>query len=57
MNANCDDVVEAADALIVTHANPLYRQAIKNAGDKPVIDVVRINAELTSQPNYNGIGW
>ena len=57
MRADCADVVANADALIVTHANDLYRQAIKNAGDKPVIDLVRINAQTTPNANYNGIGW
>jgi GDP-mannose 6-dehydrogenase len=57
MRADCADVIEKADALIVTHSNDLYRTALENAGDKPVIDLVRINANLDPQQNYNGIGW
>jgi GDP-mannose 6-dehydrogenase len=57
MRADCSDVLAVADALIVTHSNDLYRQAISDAGDTPVIDLVRINASLPSQQNYNGIGW
>ncbi|MEP4198335.1 MAG: nucleotide sugar dehydrogenase [Aliishimia sp.] len=57
MRADCADVVASADALIVTHASDLYRQAVKDAGEKPIIDVVRINAEVNQQANYNGIGW
>lgn len=57
MRADCDDVVLNSDALIVTHANDLYRDAIAKAGDKPVIDVVRINAETIPNSTINGIGW
>ena len=57
MRADCDDVVQGADALIVTHDNDLYRDAVANAGDRPVIDVVRITSGATSQSNVNGIGW
>ena len=57
MRAECEDVVHHADALIVTHANDLYRDVITKMADIPVIDVVRITAQTTSTPNVNGIGW
>ena len=57
MRADCDDVVQGADALIVTHDTELYCKAIANAGDRPVIDVVHITSGATSQSNVNGIGW
>lgn len=57
LRAGCDEVVQGADALIVTHDNDLYRDAVANAGDRPVIDVVRITAGATSPSNVNGIGW
>jgi GDP-mannose 6-dehydrogenase len=57
MRAECSDVVASADALIVTHSNDLYRKAINDAGETPIIDLVRINATIPTLENYNGIGW
>ncbi|AXI48643.1 GDP-mannose dehydrogenase [Sulfitobacter sp. SK012] len=57
MRADCADVVAAADTLIVTHSNDLYRKAIEDADGKSVIDLVRINTKVDPQQNYNGIGW
>ena len=57
LHADCADVVAQADALIVTHANDLYRQAVRDAGPKPVVDLVRISADLSHHQNCNGIGW
>jgi len=57
LHADCADVVAQADALIVTHANDLYRQAVRDAGTKPVVDLVRISADLSHHQNCNGIGW
>ncbi len=51
------EVAKDAEALIVTHANPLYRQAIAEAGPVPVIDLVRIHDDAAPAPNINGIGW
>ncbi|MEP1521476.1 nucleotide sugar dehydrogenase [Ascidiaceihabitans sp.] len=57
LRGDCSAVVEAVDALIVTHANDLYRDTVANSGATPVIDLVRLKREAASHPNYNGIGW
>jgi len=57
MRANVEDVANTADALIVTHNNALYRDVVLNAGDTPIIDVVRIASAPQSNAHYNGIGW
>ncbi len=51
------EVVSASDALIVTHKNDLYADVVKNAGDTPVIDVVRAVSAETAPASVNGIGW
>ncbi|WP_299830976.1 nucleotide sugar dehydrogenase [uncultured Roseobacter sp.] len=57
MRADLADVTNAADALIVTHANPAYRAAVLAAGDTPVIDVVRVAQTAPASASYHGIGW
>lgn len=57
MRANVGDVTDTSDALIVTHANDLYKNVVCQAGDTPVIDLVRIAETAPETPNYNGIGW
>ncbi|MEL7463860.1 MAG: nucleotide sugar dehydrogenase [Pseudomonadota bacterium] len=57
MREDARDVADAAEALIVTHANDLYRDVIAAAGDTPVIDVVRIAKETPVSGAYEGIGW
>lgn len=54
-----DDVDTAlqADALIVTHANDTYRDAVARAGSTPVVDVVRLFKNQPSTDAYRGIGW
>ena len=59
-NMICDTVEEvsaSADALIVTHKTTSYQSAAAQAGDTPVIDLVRLFAELPENPGYDGIGW
>ncbi|MGB0927974.1 MAG: nucleotide sugar dehydrogenase [Pikeienuella sp.] len=57
MRGNAHEVAASADALIVTHANDLYRDVLAHTPDTPVIDVVRIAAEAPKSQSYNGIGW
>lgn len=57
MRADVDQVVQASDALIVTHDNAVYRDVVMNAEGKPVIDVVRIVSPEMVSRNYQGIGW
>lgn len=52
-----DHVVNSCDALIVTHSNPIYKKALSQVGDTPVLDVVRIAKTANPTANYNGIGW
>lgn len=57
MRADVDQVVQASDALIVTHDNTVYRDVVMNVEGKPVIDVVRIVSPEMVSRNYQGIGW
>ncbi len=51
------EAVDAADAVIVTHAHPAYRALAAVAG-KPVIDVARLWMSRADQPAHlQGIGW
>lgn len=52
-----DDVLDQADALIVTHANDTYRSAVARAENRPVLDLVRISSDTDCAENYEGIGW
>ena len=51
------DVVAQSDALIVTHKNEIYQNAVQAAGDTPIIDLVRLFDDLPQSENYAGIGW
>lgn len=51
------DLLDGCDALIVTHANDTYRDAIARAGNRPVLDVVRLGKARNHGANYQGIGW
>lgn len=51
------DVVENADAIIVTHRHPEYVACVSWAEPKPVIDVVRFLDQDQRKPGYIGIGW
>lgn len=49
--------VAEAEAVIVTHANDLYRATVAPLA-KPVIDVARLFKARATQPNcISGIGW
>ncbi|MGB1234597.1 MAG: UDP-glucose dehydrogenase family protein [Planktomarina sp.] len=54
---SADTVVAKSDAIIVTHANDMYIDAVAAAGDRPVIDVVRLSKAHRTDVNYQGIGW
>ena len=56
----CDsisDITEKADALIVTHKNIAYQNALEVIHDTPIIDVVRLFDDFPKSENYTGIGW
>lgn len=57
LRGNVDEVVSEAEALIVTHGNDLYADAVRNAVDVPVIDVARVVSPNPSAPHVQGIGW
>ncbi len=57
MRVNVRDVAAEADALIVTHANDLYREVLTETPGTPVIDLVRVEKEAPQRATYNGIGW
>ncbi|KHQ53180.1 nucleotide sugar dehydrogenase [Mameliella alba] len=50
------DTLQDADAVIVTHALPEYRQAAQDVF-VPVIDVARLFAGQTEPAHCQGIGW
>lgn len=52
-----EEVTQAADALVITHKNAAYQDAVRSAGQTPVIDVVRLFPEVPAGPAYQGIGW
>lgn len=54
---NISDITEQADALIVTHKNTAYQNALENIHGTPIIDVVRLFDDLPQSENYAGIGW
>ncbi len=51
------DVLRQSDAIIVTHANDVYRNALAEEFEKPVLDLVRLNGDVNHQSNIEGIGW
>lgn len=57
MRTDLDDVTAHANALVVTHANPIYHAAVMAAGTTPVIDLVRVSRTTPTAAAYNGIGW
>lgn len=57
MRADVRDVAAEADALIVTHANDIYREVLAETPETPVIDVVRVEKKAPQRATYNGIGW
>ncbi|MEM8553768.1 MAG: nucleotide sugar dehydrogenase [Pseudomonadota bacterium] len=54
------EVADTCDALIVTQRNDQYASLVEQATTvkgTPVVDVVRLYADATDLPNYQGIGW
>lgn len=52
-----EEVVEAADAVIVTHCNDAFKAAVADAKNKPVIDLVRLANPQDLTGKIDGIGW
>ncbi len=57
LTETADEVVKKTDAIIVTHRNDTFRTAVENAGDKPVLDLVRIARPEELRTTVDGIGW
>jgi GDP-mannose 6-dehydrogenase len=57
MQTDCNAMLENIDTVIVTHANPMYRETLAAHPSMKVIDVVRLFSEVKDKPNYDGIGW
>jgi len=59
MSGSVEDVVENSDVIVVSKKGPQFAELIKqHAGDRIVIDLVRLNASLEGKPaNYEGICW
>ncbi|WP_158968158.1 nucleotide sugar dehydrogenase [Chachezhania sediminis] len=57
LRSNPRGVVDRAEAVIVTHANAAYRDAVSLAGHRPVIDLVRLFPDTDMYPAIEGIGW
>ncbi|WP_305967813.1 MULTISPECIES: nucleotide sugar dehydrogenase [unclassified Mameliella] len=56
LHEDIGDTLQDADAVIVTHALPEYRQAAQDVF-VPVVDVARLFAGQTEPANCQGIGW
>ena len=54
-----EDVLEHAEVCVVGSTEPAVCEAIANAGDRPIIDLVRLpDAETRrAHPGYVGLGW
>lgn len=52
-----EDLLDWADAVIVTHDDPDYKSALIHRQDMPVIDVVRVLNPGTGSELHQGIGW
>ena len=52
-------MLEHAEVCVVGSSEPAVREAIAAAGDRPIIDLVRIpDAETRrANPGYVGLGW
>jgi GDP-mannose 6-dehydrogenase len=53
-----DQLVEACDVIVVSHATPDFVAALKGrASSSTVIDLVRLPIHLQATPGYRGICW
>ena len=56
----CDDLSEAldgAEAVVVTHRDPRYVDALAKLGGVPIIDLVGLFDQVPEELQYSGIGW
>ena len=54
---SANEVIDESQVIIVNTKEPEFIQLIKNCKDKIIIDMVRLDGSLLSNPNYVGINW
>jgi len=52
-----DELINASDVLVVSVKNKLLSDELKKIKDKIIIDLVRIDDNITTNENYIGISW
>lgn len=59
MSGSIEEVIEASDVIVVSKKGARFAELVsKHAGDRVVIDLVRLTASLEGKPaNYEGICW
>jgi hypothetical protein len=58
MRRRVEEVLECSDVVVVTKRSDEYREALSNAGQRPiVIDLARVVEGAVSDERYHGIAW
>jgi GDP-mannose 6-dehydrogenase len=59
LSSSIDDVLEHAEVCVVGSTDSTVLEALEGAGDRPIVDLVRIpNSHIgRSSPGYFGLGW
>lgn len=57
LKESLSEALEGADAVVVTHRDPHYAQALSSLRDVPIIDLVGLFDQVPEKLQYNGIGW
>ncbi len=55
-----EELLEHCDVVVVANNDPDFKQMVKKAVEemkKPVVDLVRVDAELTTDGTYHGLYW
>lgn len=54
-----DEVLDHSDVCVIGCTDPDVLVALESAGDRPLVDLVRVpdNSIVRRLPNYRGIGW
>lgn len=56
MVENLDDITDKAEAIIVAHKTPAYKNAVSKSSAH-IIDLVRLFSETPTEKQYSGICW
>jgi len=58
MTTDLDDLLDWADALVVSHRTPVFRAVVQNRrSDQHCIDLVRLFDTPEQSPTYHGVCW